>query len=384
MRRLIASLSLATLVASLVGVALGSQSPAPRVTLRGLKNEHVINPHRQIVFSANSRKLAASVRPTTPELESWQYVLDVETGKLGFILPKPSWQPISLSHDGSLAAAISELEIVEYDLENRTVKHRWTTPRLINHVFYTSSQTLFTQFDSAAWAASTQPKFDQLRFRREVQMHVAVPGIWSIYKDNRLQLLDHSGEIVGDMSLELKEPQARSVSILDSTPDWRFVLADCRGAWGPPDYYRIDMRSGRCDPVLACSDVNSAALSPDGAWYALIGKGPRQQPEAVLHRIIEWFRARAEGDNPSDHWNLFLVYSDSNERAHALSEVDYAKFSPDGKTLSVITSSGDLRLYDFPFAPGWRRAALPATAVGVSVILGSMILKRKRRVGTSS
>jgi hypothetical protein len=92
--------------------------------------------------------------------------------------------------------------------------------------------------------------------------------------------------------------------------------------------------------------------------------------------MVDWFRERM--DKAPDEWTLFLVNGASDDLAYRLPGVQYAKFAPDGKALAVVTTRGDLRLYDFPFPGGWRSAVLPAAGIGVLIHIGLAALGRRR------
>jgi hypothetical protein len=59
--------------------------------------------------------------------------------------------------------------------------------------------------------------------------------------------------------------------------------------------------------------------------------------------------------------------------------VAHARFAPDGKTLAVITSTGDLRLYDFPLPGPARQAIVPALTAGAAIYLSLALWQRRRR-----
>lgn len=378
MRSVVANLSVALVAASLMGAVLAMRAPLPRATLAGHVESHLMH---EIAFSADSRKLVASVRPKTVCAQGLQYVFDVEAGAIEFLLPKAPFA-ICLSHDGQSAAALLDLEagIVEYDLVARCERRRWPWEWPASLLAFVSSGELIAHGGGGAWNVRTQTKPTEAKLKWQgdsAYFHRAAGEVASCFKDHQVTLLDaRTAEVVCQFPLKFAEP--RSFRILDRTPDWRLIVADCPAAWGPPDYFCIDTRTGVRTKVLACADLNGAAISPDGVWHAVIGKSPPRHA-GQFEWFVRWFRERHEPDSWAAEWSLILVHAESGRYEPPLSGIEHAKFSPDGKTLAVITSGGDLQLFEFPLTKPWAGIILPAAIAGGAVYFGLAALRRARR-----
>jgi WD40 repeat protein len=120
------------------------------------------------------------------------------------------------------------------------------------------------------------------------------------------------------------------------------------------------------------------ALAPAGdtlAMYDLVREEPQRR---WFIQIVDWLTGR-ETDPVS--YRFVLLDAVTSRSVASFDHCYWGKWSPDGKTLAVVSSQGKLYLYDWPLRRQWATIVLwSMAAVGGTVLFGKLVgsLRRKR------
>lgn len=283
----------ATLISLATGGLLAARPYAPRFVLKGRMQDER---GHQLIFSGNSKKLLASVKPANTDLEQFQYVFDIPTERIEFALPEePLPYGVCLSHDGKLLGAITVDDVAVWDLQQRSkVKSVAHVPAPIQRIFFgPGGELLGHNFKVQLWNMETKKL---LNLWMEMGRPVG-PGLVEFRDDQLVRFVDLVSEKeVGRLKMHFAiADKSRSYAHLDHSLDFRMVAADCRRAWGPNEHACFDTQNGTQFEFSDFRDVYGAAVSPDGQWYAPVVKDYVPKQSHFLGRWLDLIR-REEPD----------------------------------------------------------------------------------------